>query len=115
MKGQVNFDATPGGITQPDIKAHAIPVVLALPVPPALPVLPAPNSEGQRKPMTANAIQVNDLPHRDELTDHLRVLRAEFEKTVHEMEAMNATTAAAAYYNAQIVCERFLFTPDCFD
>jgi len=65
--------------------------------------------------MTANTIQVNDLTHRDELTDHLRVLRAEFEKTVHEMEAMNATTAAATYYNAQLVCERFLFTPGCFD
>ena len=65
--------------------------------------------------MTAKAIQVNVLTHRDELTDHLWVLHTEFKKTVHEMEAMNATTAAAAYYNAQIVCERFLFTPDCFD
>lgn len=51
----------------------------------------------------------------DHLTDHLRALHAEFKQTVYDMEAENATSAAAAYYHAQLTCERFLSTPHCFD
>lgn len=65
--------------------------------------------------MTTNTVQADRLARHDELTDHLQVLHAEFEQTVQEMEAINATTAAAAYYHAQLVCERFLSTPGCFD
>lgn len=64
--------------------------------------------------MSTHALHADQLLHHDELTAHLQVLHEEFEQTVHEMEAINATTAAAAFYNAQLVCERFLSTPDCF-
>lgn len=50
----------------------------------------------------------------DDLTAHLQVVRAEFIQTVAEMESINATTAAAAYYDAQLTCERFLISPACF-
>lgn len=51
----------------------------------------------------------------DGLADHLLALHAESMQTVHDMEAQNAITAAAAYYHAQLTCERFLTTPGCFD
>lgn len=63
-----------------------------------------------------SALQVPELSFgHDEFTDHLLVLRAEFQQTVDDMEAQSATTAAAAYYHAQRTCERFLSTPSCFD
>lgn len=63
-----------------------------------------------------SSLQIAEVSRvQDDLTDHLQVLYAEFEQTVDEMEAQNATSAAAAYYHAQLICERFLATPGCFD
>lgn len=63
-----------------------------------------------------SSLQIAEVSRvQDDLTDHLQVLYAEFKQTVDEMEAQNATSAAAAYYHAQLVCERFLTTPGCFD
>lgn len=47
----------------------------------------------------------------DDLSDHLVALHAEFTQAVEEMEAINATSAAAAHYAAQLTCQRFLVTP----
>lgn len=43
----------------------------------------------------------------DDLADHLSLLRAEFAHTVEQMEAINATSAAAAYFRAWRACVRF--------
>lgn len=44
----------------------------------------------------------------DDLSDHLVALHAEFAQAVEDMEAINATSAAAAHYAAQRTCRRFL-------
>lgn len=47
----------------------------------------------------------------DALTDHLKALQVELLTTIEEMEAIDASTAAAAHYSALCVCQRFLLTP----
>lgn len=48
---------------------------------------------------------------RDDLTAHLETLYAELGQTIRDMEAINATSAACAHYQAQQTCARFLTTP----
>lgn len=48
---------------------------------------------------------------RDDLTPHLETLHAELGQTIRDMEAINATSAACAHYQAQQTCARFLTTP----
>lgn len=50
----------------------------------------------------------------DDLADHLSLLRAEFAQTVEQMEAINATSAAAAYFRAWRACVRFHTTAAAF-
>lgn len=50
----------------------------------------------------------------DDLSDHLKTLRAELAQIVDDMTAINATSAAAAHYRALRICERFLTTPAAF-
>lgn len=47
----------------------------------------------------------------DALTDHLKALQIELLTTIKGMEALDASTAAAAHYSALCVCQRFLQTP----
>ncbi|MGJ9374369.1 hypothetical protein [Nesterenkonia sp. CF4.4] len=48
---------------------------------------------------------------RDDLTPHLQALHTELGQTIQDMEAIGATSAACAHYQAQQTCARFLTTP----